>query len=148
MAVHHDPIPALRIDRPMSGDRSRHRRRALIVTAILAIASVGMLADLVLVGHTDGERMWGPIVAALSALVAVAALVSIAIGSRGRFTRLVLYALFVLVAVAGVAGFNDHRRAGAGEAVGSRGAPPLAPLVFTGFGIAGALALRFGSKEN
>ena len=66
---------------------------------------------------------------------------------RSRAARIVLYALWVLVAFFGYGGYNDHRLPRPADTItDQRQRPPLAPLVFTGLGIAGAVALRSGSK--
>jgi len=52
------------------------------------------------------------------------------------------------VAFFGFGGYNSHRLALPEGTVDSRTRPPLAPLIFTGMGIAGALSLRSGTKGN
>jgi hypothetical protein len=126
----------------------RVRRRALIVTTVVTLASVGLLADLLLVGHTNGEEIWGPITAASAALVGLLSLTFLAVRGRNRVARIGLIALWLTIAFFGFGGYNSHRLALPDGTVDSRPRPPLAPLVFTGMGIAGALTLRSGTKGN
>jgi hypothetical protein len=126
-------------------DRGYRRRRAMIATAVLALGSIALLIDLLLVGHTDGEQIWGPVTAALAAAVAAMSLGYLWLRMRSRFGRVALIGLWLLVAFFGFGGYNDHRAVTQGSA-DSRPRPPLAPLVFTGFGLAGAFSLRYGAK--
>ncbi len=124
-------------------------RRALTVTAALTLGSLLVLIDLLLVGHTTGEKIWGPVVAASGTLVGLLSLVYLATAGRNRMARVVLILLWAMVAFFGYGGYNDHRLAGrADTASGHRTPPPLAPLVFTGFGLAGGAALYTGSKAT
>jgi hypothetical protein len=127
--------------------RSRSRRRALLATAGITLGSLALLADLFLAGHTVGEEIWGPITAATGTAVGLLSLTFLAMGSRRRVARLVLYALWALVGFFGLGGYNDHRLPQPADTVADqRERPPLAPLAFTGLAIAGAVALRSGSK--
>jgi len=127
--------------------RARTRRRAIAFTAGIAILSVGLLVDLLLVGHTAGEEIWGPVTAAVTAGVGLLSLVFLAARGRSRMARMFLYALWVFVAFLGFGGYNDHRLPRPADTItDQRERPPLAPLVFTGLGIAGAVVLRSGSK--
>jgi hypothetical protein len=139
-------------DRSISGRaetaRDRSRRRAMRVTAVIAVASFALLVDLLLVRHTVGEEIWGPITAAMAALVAGLSLAFLATRGRNRAARIVLIALWLTVAFFGFGGYNSHRLALPEGTVDSRTRPPLAPLIFTGLGIAGALSLRSGTKGN
>ena len=127
-------------------ERGQRRGRAMIATTMLAIGSSALLVDLLLVGHTNGEQIWGPVTAALAAAVAAMSLGYLGLRMRSRFGRLVLIALWLLVAFFGFGGYNGHRAAIAPDSVDPRPRPPLAPLVFTGFGLAGAFSLRYGAK--
>jgi hypothetical protein len=72
-----------------------------------------------------------------------------AIRGQSRAARFALYALFATVAFFGFGGYNDHRLPRPADIVtDQRERPPLAPLVFTGMGIAGAVVLRSGTKGN
>ena len=142
-AVDHRPA------RATSGTvRDRLRRRPAVVTAVIAIASAGLMVDLLLVGHTSGEELWGPVTAALGAVVGALSLAFLVHGGRSRAARYAIYALWLTVAFFGFGGYNDHRLPVPASVVDDRPRPPLAPLVFTGLGIAGALSLRSGSKED
>lgn len=126
--------------------RDRARRRALWVTAALTVFAIGLLADLLLVVHTNGEEIWGPITAALAAATGVLSLAILAIRGRNRAARYAVIALWLTVAFFGFGGYNSHRLPLPDGTVDSRPRPPLAPLVFTGIGIAGAVVLRSGTK--
>lgn len=129
-----------------AADPERARRRAMRATAILAIVSLGLLVDLVLVGHTVGKQVWGPITAAMAATTAALSFGFLAVRLRNRLARYGLIALWLTVASFGVVGTNSHRTAlPEGD---TRPRPPLAPLVFTGIGIAGAVFTRSGSKGD
>ncbi len=129
--------------------RDRGRRRALMVTAGITLGSLALLVDLLLVGHTTGEEIWGPLTAAAGFVVGGLSLAFLAARGRSRVARIVLYTLWALVAFFGYGGYNDHRLPRPADTVtDQRQRPPLAPLVFTGFGIAGAVALRSGSKGD
>ena len=152
MATFTRATPAIAADRSsLAGlaPRDRARRRAMRVTAAISIASLGLLVDLLLVGHTTGEEIWGPITAALAASTAGLSLVFLAVRGRNRAIRIGLIAFWLTVAFFGFGGYNDHRLARPADTVtDQRERPPLAPLVFTGMGIAGAVVLRSGTKGN
>ena len=124
------------------------RGRALLVTSVVTLGSLAMLGDLLLVGHTNGEEIWGVVTAAVAALTGVLSLVVLLRRSRSRAARFGLIALWLTVAFFGFGGYNSHRLPLPDGTTDGRPRPPLAPLVFTGFGIAGALAVRSGSKGN
>jgi len=127
--------------------RARTRRRALKVTAGITIGSLALLVDLLLVGHTTGEEIWGPVTAAAGTVVGLLSLAYLAMRGRSRMARIALYALWGMVAFFGFGGYNDHRLPRPADTItDQRERPPLAPLVFTGLGIAGAVTLRSGSK--
>jgi len=134
---------------PADVTRARTRRRAIRVTAGITIGSLALLVDLLLVGHTVGEEIWGPVTAAVTAGVGLLSLMFLAVRGRSRLARILLYALWVFVAFLGFGGYNDHRLPRPADTIADqRERPPLAPLVFTGLGIAGAVVLRSGSKEE
>jgi hypothetical protein len=134
---------------PSGGARARSRRRALTVMAGITVGSVALFGDLLLVGHTVGEEIWGPVTALAGSVVGFASLAYLAKRGRSRVARLVLYALWATVALFGFGGYNDHRLPRPADTlVDQRERPPLAPLAFTGLAIAGAVALRSGSKEE
>jgi hypothetical protein len=119
------------------------------VTTAITLASLGLLVDLLLVGHTVGEEIWGPITAAFAAMTAGLSLGFLAVRGRNRAARIGLFALWLTVGFFGLGGYNDHRLPRPADTVtDQRERPPLAPLVFTGMGIAGAVVLRSGTKES
>lgn len=126
----------------------RARRRALTVLGVVTLASVGLLADLLLVGHTNGEEIWGPVTAASSALVGVLSLAFLYVRGRNRAVRIGLILLWLTIAFFGFGGYNSHRLPLPEGTVDSRPRPPLAPLVFIGMGFAGALSVRSGAKGS
>lgn len=129
--------------------RDRARRRAMRMTTAIALLSLGLLIDLLLVGHSIGGQIWGPMTAAFAAMVAGLSLAFLAVRRRNRAARIGLIALWLSVAFLGFGGYNDHRLPRPADTVtDQRQRPPLAPLVFTGMGIAGALSLRAGTKGN
>ena len=129
-----------------TGDRAR--RRATWVTTGLTILAAGLLADLLLAGHTTGEEIWGPITAGLAALTGALSLTFLVHRGRNRAARYGLIALWLTVAFFGFGGYNSHRLPAPDGTVDPRPRPPLAPLMFTGMGIAGAVVLRSGTKGN
>lgn len=134
---------------PSGVARDRARHRALVATAAITVGALALLGDLILVGHTTGEEIWGPVVAASASAVGILSLAYLALRGRSRAARLLLYGLWVMVAFFGYGGYNDHRLPRPADTVtDQRERPPLAPLVFTGLGVAGALVLRSGSKEQ
>ena len=135
-------LPPVRSDAVFDGSR----RRALIATAVVTLASVVLLADLFLVGHTNGEEVWGLITAASAVLIGLLSLAFVAVHGRNRVARGGLIVLWLTVAFLGIGGYNSHRLALPEGTVDPRPRPPLAPLVFTGLGIAGAISLRTATR--
>jgi peptidoglycan/LPS O-acetylase OafA/YrhL len=128
------------------GGLSISRRGALLVVTLVTLGSVGLLGDLLVVGHTQGEEMWGVVTALSGVLVGVLSLAFMTRRSRNRMARIGLVALWLTIAFFGFGGYNSHRLPVPPGMSEVRPRPPLAPLIFTGFGIAGALAVRSGSK--
>jgi hypothetical protein len=127
--------------------RARTRRRALMVMAGITVGSLALLVDLLLAGHTVGEEIWGPVTAVAGTVVGLLSLAYLAMGGRSRAARIVLYALWAMVAFFGIGGYNDHRLPRRADTItDQRQRPPLAPLAFTGIAIVGAVVLRSGSK--
>jgi hypothetical protein len=127
--------------------RARSRRRATMVIAGITLASFALFVDLLLAGHTIGEEIWGPVTAVAGTVVGLLSLAYLAMSGRRRIARIGLYALWALVALFGFGGYNDHRLPRPVDTItDQRERPPLAPLTFTGLAIAGAVALRSGSK--
>ena len=127
--------------------RARTRRRALMITAGITVGSLALFVDLLLVGHTVGEEIWGPVTAIAGTVVGILSLAYMAMGGRSRVARIVLYALWAMVAFFGFGGYNDHRLPRPADTItDQRERPPLAPLAFTGIAMVGAVALRNGSK--
>lgn len=127
-------------------DRARARRRAMRVTAVVTIASLAMLAYLLLRGHTVGEQVWGPITAAAGAITGTLSLAFLTVRGRGRAAKVALAAAWLTVAFLGFGGYQSHRLALPAGGEGNREGPPIAPLMFIGFGIAGTASVRSGSK--
>jgi hypothetical protein len=127
--------------------RARTRRRAQVALAGLTVGSLALLVDLLLAGHTVGEEIWGPVTALAATVTGTLSLVYVAVAARSRAARLVLYSLWVLVGFFGFGGYNDHRLPRPVDTItDQRERPPLAPLAFTAMAVAGAVALRSGSK--
>jgi peptidoglycan/LPS O-acetylase OafA/YrhL len=119
------------------------------VTAVVTTASLVVLAILLANRHTIGEEIWGPVTAAGGVLVGVLSLAYLARRGRSRVARYALYALWLTVAFFGFGGYNDHRLPRPADTItDQRERPPLAPLMFTVWGIAGAVALRSGTKGD
>lgn len=132
----------------LAAARERARRRAIWATAAITVLSIGLLGDLLLVAHTSGEELWGPLTAALAALAGAASLAMLLLRGRNRAARYALIAIWLTVAFFGFGGYNSHRLPLPDGTVDARPRPPLAPLVFTGLGIAGAVVLRSGTKGS
>ena len=128
--------------------RDRAWRRPLFIAAAITLGSLGLLADLLLVNHTTGKEILGPATAASAVTVGLLSLAYLALRARSRPARILLYVLWATVAFFGLIGFSSHRQPVTAESVDQRQRPPLAPLVFTGLGIAGAVVLRSGSKGS
>lgn len=127
--------------------RARSWRRAQMITAGITLGSFALFVDLVLAGHTIGEEIWGPVTAVAGTVVGLLSLAYLSVSGRRRIARIGLYALWALVAFFGFGGYNDHRLPRPIDTItDERERPPLAPLVFTGLAVAGAVALRSGSK--
>ena len=144
--------PAAAVPRPSATDqaasRDRARRRPLFIATAITLGSLGLLADLLLVNHTTGKEILGPVTAASGVVVGLLSLAYLALRARSRVARILLYALWATVAFFGLIGFSSHRQPVTAESVDQRQRPPLAPLVFTGLGITGAVVLRSGSKGS
>ena len=113
----------------------------------VTLGSIALFVDLLLAGHTTGEEIWGPVTAPADRRSALLSLAFLAAAAGAGSASLVLYALWAMVAFFGFGGYNDHRLARPADTItDQRQRPPLAPLMFTGRGIAGAVALRSGSK--
>ena len=121
-------------------------RRPLLVISVVTLGCAVLLGDLLLVGHTNGEEIWGVITALSGVLVGGLSLAYLMRRAHNRAARIGLMALWLTVAFFGFGGFNSHRLPVPEGTSDPRPRPPLAPLIFTGFGIAGALAVRSGSK--
>lgn len=124
------------------------RRRAVMATGVVTLGSLGLLGDLLLVGHTHGEEIWGVVTALSGVVIGVLSLALLLNRSRNRVGRIGLIALWLTIAFFGFGGYNSHRLPLPEGVSDQRPRPPLAPLIFTGFGIAGALAVRSGSKGD
>ena len=118
------------------------RRRAIWFTAAILLAAVWEFADLLMMGHTKGWAVFGPITAGLAVLAGGASLAYIAARGRSRPAKVGLVALWAFVVLAGYEGFSAHQHATTSGAQ----APAVAPLLFTVLGIAGIAVLRYGTK--
>ena len=128
---------------------SQRRRRAAVATAVVTVLALGLLVDLLLVNHTIGEEIWGPIVASAALAVGVFSLVYLAADGRSRGIRFALLAFWAAVAFLGYGGYNDHRLPRPADTLtDQRPRPPLAPLAFTVLGIVGGAALFLGSRDK
>src|SRR5262245_36247585 len=123
----------------------RARRRAIWFTAVLTLIGVWETADLLMMGHTTGWAIFGPVTAALAAIAGGVSLAYLATRRRRRIATIGLIALWLFVALAGYEGFSAHRHAVALGFTDTQ-APAVAPLLFTVVGIAGATILRYGTK--
>jgi hypothetical protein len=128
------------------GSLTLSHSRALLVVTVVTLGSLGLLADLLVVGHTRGEEIWGVLTALSGVLVGALSLAFLIGRSRNRVARIGIVALWLTIAFFGFGGYNSHRLPLPEGMSEERPRPPLAPLIFTGFGIAGALAVRSGSK--
>lgn len=124
----------------------RARTRAMYATTAITLVATGLLVDLLLVGHFDGDQVWGPITAAMAAGTGALSLLVLFVRGRNRAVRYALIATWLTVAFFGFGGYNSHRLPVPDGTVESRPRPPLAPLMFTGIGLAGAYVLRSGTK--
>lgn len=126
---------------------ARRRRIALRVTAGITVGCAALLVILLANRHTTGEEIWGPIVAGSAVLVGALSLVYLGTSRRSRVARVGLIVAWLAIAFLGYGGYNDHRLPLPADAItDQRERPPLAPLMFTAWGIAGAIALHVGSK--
>ena len=122
------------------------RGRALLAIALVTLGSLGLLGDLLLVGHTSGEEIWGVATALGGVLVGVLSLIFLFRRGRNRLARIGLIALWLTIAFFGIGGYNSHRLPLPEGTTDQRPRPPLSPLIFTGLGVVGALTVRSGSK--
>ena len=138
---------------PIRRDPVGDRRRSggAIVTAIVALGCLAVLLLLLSVRHTTGGEVDGLLVAASGIGVGVVSLAFILGRRQHRLGRVLLVALWVALAAGGVSGYDEHAAVpapGHAPSADQRPRPPLAPLVFTVFGIAGAAALLVGSRGD
>lgn len=124
------------------------RRRAVFVTAALTLGCLGLAGDLLVVGHTSGEEIWGVVTAVSGTLVGILSLAFLLRRGRNQAARIGLVALWLTIAFFGFGGYNSHRLPVPDGVSDERPRPPLAPLIFTGIGIAGAFVVRSGSKGD
>lgn len=127
---------------PRTVVRTIAERRPLIMSVVVLAWSVKYTISLGLT-HTAGPEVYGVITAALAVLAAIANLVLLRSGRMQLLVVAGLLALWVLIAVAGLAGTIAHMVgpvAGHGP-VDLRPRPIPAPLVFTLLGAVGGTAL-------
>lgn len=111
-----------------------------IVIAGAATALSAVLLAILVADHMTGSEVEGVVVAAIAVIVGVAGIVSLMKGGAGR--RVVI-GLWLLVALGGGIGYLDHGSLPkpGHPVLDDRPRPPLAPLVFTVIGLAGAASL-------
>jgi peptidoglycan/LPS O-acetylase OafA/YrhL len=127
----------------------RWRRRAMRVTTVITVGCLVVLAVLLANRHTTGEEIWGPMTAVGGIVVGLLSLGFLATRSRNRAARVILVALWLTIAFLGYGGYNDHRLPRPADTVADqRPRPPLAPLMFTAWGIAGAGAVIVASRAG
>jgi hypothetical protein len=124
------------------------RRLPLIVTAAVTAGCLAVLALLLSIGHTTGGEIDGPTVAGLGLLTGVLSLGFLAVPGRHRIALGVLVVLWISVALGGIGGYADHAIAVTSASADQRARLPLAPLIFTVFGIAGAATLIVGGRRH
>jgi hypothetical protein len=114
-------------------------RVRVLVAAGAAVASAGLLAVL-MADHTIGGEIDGVIVAGIAVVTGIAGVVSLV---RGGTRRRWVLAAWLVVAAGGVMGYLDHDAPPhpGRPILDERPRPPLAPLVFTVIGLAGAATL-------
>lgn len=115
-----------------------HRVR-IGASAVLTLASAGLLAVLA-ANHTIGGEIDGVFVAGIAVATGIAGVISLA---RGGTRRRWVIAAWLVVAAGGVMGYIDHDAPphSGRPVLDDRHRPPMAPLVFTVIGIAGAATL-------
>jgi hypothetical protein len=135
--IHADPV------RPTEGLKGRliRQRVSLAMTTVVTLGCRAVLLLLLSVNHTAGGEVDGPEVALFGIIVGILSLISLAVVGRHRFVLAALLVLWVLLAIGGVDGYMEHSKALTNASPDQRPRPPLAPLVFTAFGIAGGAAL-------
>ena len=100
----------------------------------------------VVVALAAAAAIWGVVTALSGVLIGVLSLAFLIRRGRNEVARIGLVALWLTVAFFGFGGYHSHRLPLPEGMSEQRPRPPLAPLIFAGFGIAGALAVRSGLK--
>lgn len=129
-------------------DRLVERWASVVLTAFLSVGCLIVLLLLLSVRHSTGGEIDGIAVAALGVGTGVFSLVLLSLPGRHRIALGILVALWVGVALGGISGYSNHAKAISSTSADQRARPPLAPLIFTGFGIAGAAALVVGGRRS
>ncbi len=150
-SIRSGPVPAgidpAAVRAGATGDR--RRRLAMRATAAITAGCLVVLAMMLANRHTTGEEIWGVLVAVSGAIVGGLSLAYLATSRRSRAARFGLIALWATVAFFGYGGYNDHRLPRPADTMSDqRDRPPLAPLIFTAWGIAGAVALQIGPRRT
>jgi hypothetical protein len=127
--------------------RLDRQRVALAMTAMVTLGCLAVLILLLSVDHTVGGEVDGPEVAIFGIVVGILSLILLAAPGRHRFMLGALLVLWTLLAIGGIDGYEQHSKAVTAATVDQRPRPPLAPLVFTAFGIVGASALIVSSRR-
>ena len=121
--------------------RLTRQRVPLAMTTVVTLGCLAVLVLLLSVNHTAGGEVDGPEVALFGIIVGILSLVSLAVPGRHRSVLAALLVLWTFLAISGVAGYTEHSKAVTPASADQRPRPPLAPLVFTAFGIVGGGAL-------
>ena len=136
-------------DRPsFESGTERDRTRfwiSLVVTGLVTAYAVVEAISL-LTRHTTGPEIYGVAVAIVAAGTGVLSLSLVASPRRRILASLAVLALWVVIALGGIAGTYAHIvGAPAGEGpVDPRPRPVSAPLIFTALGVVGGAALFYG----
>ena len=129
--------------------RSTRRRAALLAAIALQAWSIVELGSLLL-RHTTGPEVYGVLVAALAVGAGAATLVLLAPARRRAVALIGALALWTVVGLGGLAGVAAHAIGTTPEhgPVDPRPRPLLAPLAFTGMGVAGVLTVILGYRAG
>ncbi len=126
------------------------RRFAALVVTVLVLGFCATYLIRLAPTHTVGAEIYGVLVAGVATATALASLAILATGQRSSLATALVLGLWLVIAVAGVAGVAAHvigPVAGHGP-VDDRARPVAAPLIFTVLGVIGAVALYVGRARR